>query len=170
MRRGAIIGVLASGLVAGAAGAETEAASWGIGIRPAHPEDSAGLGEGVDVTAVVLNERTGQPAAVVEQADTLRLVAQVAAVPGAGARKLRLTCTVDFVGADGVQSEATEGPCFSGSLGGAAAGPKRLNLTLRFQPSPEDLAGTAGIKLHLWDAETGDEAILVPTYEWRGGR
>jgi hypothetical protein len=107
---------------------------------------------------------------VVDQADTLRLVAQVAPAPGAPARRLRLTCTVDFVGADGVQSEATAGPCFTGTLGGAAAGPKRLNLTLRFQPSPEDLAGTAGIKLHLWDAESGDEAILVPTYDWRRGR
>jgi hypothetical protein len=168
VRRGAII-LLAATLAAGAALAETEAASWGIGISPADPTDAARLGETVEVTAALIIERTGKPAAVVDRAETIRLVATLNAAPGTQDRALRLTCGVEFVAVDGVRTDATEGRCFTGTLRASDA-PQKLNLTFRFRPSAEDLAGTAGIVLHLWDETTGDEAILVPTYDWTGGR
>ena len=161
---------LAAGLGAAAARAETEAASWGIGISPADPADEASLGEGIDVTAVLVNERTGKPAAVVDRADTIRLVATLRPAQDGADRPLRLTCQVDFIAVDGTRATATEGACFAGTLRAASAKPQALNLTLRFTPSPDDLAGTAGVILHLWDDLTGDEAILVPTYDWKGGR
>jgi hypothetical protein len=162
--------LLAAGLVAGVALAETEAASWGIGISPADPADEASLGTGVDVSAVLINERTGEPAAVVDRAETIRLMATLKASPDGPDRPLRLTCEVEFIAVDGTRADGTDGVCFAGTLRAAAARPQKLNLTFRFTPSRDDMAGTAGIKLHLWDDRTGDEAILVPTYDWKGGR
>jgi hypothetical protein len=162
--------LLVAGLAAGAALAETEAASWGIGISPAHPTDEAFLGEGIGASAVLINERTGMPAAVVDRADTIRLVAALHTAPDRPDRPLHLTCDVEFIAVDGTRADGTEGVCFAGTLRAASDGPQKLNLTFRFTPSADDLAGTAGIKLHLRDELTGDEAILVPTYDWKGGR
>lgn len=162
--------LLATALVAGAGLAETEAASWGIGISPADPMDETSLGEGIEVTAVLINERTGEPAAVVDRAETIRLITTMKAPPDGPDRPLRLTCAVEFVSVDGIRTGGTEGVCFNGTLRAGSARPQTLNLTFRFKPSPDDLAGTAGIKLHLWDDVSGDEAILVPTYDWTGGR
>jgi hypothetical protein len=132
--------------------------------------DAAWLGDGIEVTAVLINERSGEPAAVVDRAETIRLVATLKAAPDGRDRALRLTCAVEFVSVDGSRTDGTESACFNGTLRAGSARPQTLNLTFRFKPSPDDLAGTAGIKLHLWDDVTGDEAILVPTYDWKGGR
>lgn len=169
MRRAAV-DRLAAALVAGAGTAETEAASWGIGIGPADPADKASLGEGIEVTAAPVNERIGEPAGMVDRADTIRLVAALHPAPEGPDRPLRLTCQVEFFALDGVRTGATEGACFTATLRTAAARPRALSPTLRFTPSPDDPAGTVRVILHLWDSVAGDKAILVPTHDWKGGR
>ena len=157
-------------LTACGAAAETEAQSYGIGISPAHPQDEGGFGGDVTVTAALELERTDAPAAVVERSETIRLVTTLTGDPDVADRRLKLTCTVTFIDAIGNQSEALDGPCFSGNAGALAGKSKRLNLKFRFKPSSEDPAGVSGIKLMVHDEVSDGDLILVPTYDWRGGR
>lgn len=157
-------------LTGGGAFAETEAQSYGIGISPAHPQDDASFAGGVTISALLVLERTKEPAAVVEEAETIQLVTSLTADPKIGDRRLKLGCKVTFIDPEGNQSEALDGPCFSGSTQALVGREERLKLRFRFKPSPDDPAGVAGIKLLIHDDVSDDDLILVPTYDWRGGR
>lgn len=163
--------LLALCLLATSAGAETEIDAWGLGHHKARPTATRTVEGLYSLRARLVDAKTGDPAEVVLAGHKLRLELAFTAENGNPNDQMRLRCRVQFLDAEATASEfSKEAICFDGKVADGAGGFAAMNLPLTFRPSPADPAGTSAVKVRVTDEATGEDYLLVPTYDWRGGR
>jgi hypothetical protein len=167
MRR-VLIAALLAGLP-GLASAEGQAALRGIGTGPAQPEHLALMQpNGLRIGARIIDKLTGDLAVEAARVDQI-LRFEAGFLPGddlpAGTVELR--CTLRFVSATGERSTPVQrGVCFDGARAVARGEWVMLDTTLDFRLVPEDPRGTAGVEIHVSDARSPSEVVLLPTYSY----
>lgn len=151
--------------------AETKPDTFGLGGTKPHPVVSHTVPGNYTLRARVVNAKTGDLAEVVLPGSKLRLELAFTAENGSTDHTLRLRCEVSFLDAQAVASDFKKAAvCYNDLLSHGAGIYAALEMPITFTPNPQDPSGTSGVKVRITDETTGEEYLLVPTYEWRGGR
>ena len=88
-----------------------------------------------------------------------------------GVKSVRLRCTARFVMADGSRGKKVLNTiCYKGDLADTANTWTLMKVGLRFRPVVTDPAGVMGVELTVTDELSGTTGVLIPTFDWRGGK
>ncbi len=155
----------------GVALAETKPDAFGLdGTKPKPTVSHTVPGE-YTLRARVVDAKTGDLAEVVLPGSKVRLELAFTAENGATDHTLRLRCEVSFLDAEARASEFKKAAvCYDDLLSHGAGIYAALEMPITFKPNPQDPSGTSGVKVRITDETTGEAYLLVPTYEWRGGK
>lgn len=172
LRRFLVLGLaLLAGPVAALTPAEVERRLGHSGGRPGTTEQ---LTDQVMLRATLLHDG-GELGDWAKAGEALRLVLSFDAGLDGVDEPVRLRCVVRFVASDGSYSTAVRDEiCYEGRFMELTpvgiAGSVTFGTPLRFRPQSRDAKGTYGVEVVISDLNTGASVVMMPTYDWLGGR